>query len=68
MDDDQDLFEFSRVYLNFLGFIWNLLEFIGIYWNYFDFPGLLIFLRIFGYFSEFFWDFSVFIAPKTPLT
>ena len=47
MDDDQDLFEFSGIYLNFLGFIWNFwdlfgisgiyLEFIGIYWNFLGF-------------------------------
>jgi hypothetical protein len=58
MDDDQDLFEFSRVYLNFLGFIWNLLGFIGIYFLGF----ILNLLELFGFsgFINFFEDFWIF--------
>jgi hypothetical protein len=63
MDDDQDLFEFSRVYLNFLGFIWNLLEFIGIYWDLLEFSGVYLnLLELFGFsgFINFFEDFWIF--------
>jgi hypothetical protein len=41
----------TRIYLGFLGFIWNLLEFIGIFWNlfgiywiYFGFSGFIKFI------------------------
>jgi hypothetical protein len=49
MDDDQDLFEFSGIYLEFIGIYWNFLGFILNLLELFGFSGFINFFGIFWY-------------------